>query len=158
MNGKYIIAAITPKNGKHNFYHDDMRGSICEILSAEIGEEADIKYLPNYDNLYHYVTTTKVASVEERNGILTIETKNTIYTLHAVSDANFTSIWDGGFAITTGCKANMATKEVFDIEVSDGTADMVNELDKEYITIDGKDYPVFGEEDRPEEQECFWYR
>lgn len=72
--------------------------------------------------------------------------------------AEFTSVWDGGFAVTTGCKVNMDTKEVFDIEVSEETADLVNELDKEYVTINGVDYSVFSEEDYPEGQSSFWYR
>lgn len=75
--------------------------------------------------------------------------------------AEFTSVWDGGFAVTTGCKVNMDTKEVFDIEVSEGTADMVNELDEEYITINGESYPVVSDEymkNDPEEQGGYWYR
>ena len=42
MNNRYIIAAIDPQNGKHNFYHDEMRGSIATIVSAEVGDGAII--------------------------------------------------------------------------------------------------------------------
>lgn len=80
---------------------------------------------------------------------------------NSIIEAEFTSIWDGGFAVTTGCKVNMATKEVFDIEVSTEVADMVNNLDEEYITIDGENYPVVSDEymeNGPEEQGSYWYK
>lgn len=76
-------------------------------------------------------------------------------------EAEFTSVWDGGFVETTGCKVNIGTNEVFDIEVSTETADMVNNLEEEYITIDGQDYPVVSDEymkNDPEEQGGYWYR
>ena len=142
MNGKYIIASIIPRNGKHNFYHDEMRGSIATIVSAEVGDGAVIRYIPGYDGLPHYVTTSTVSSIEEKDGAVFIETNNTSYIFQAVTEAWFTSVWDGGFSVTTGCKVNLATNEVFDIEVSEETADMVNTLDEEYITINGENYPV----------------
>lgn len=64
-----------------------------------------------------------------------------------IKNATFTSVWDGGFEVTTNCKVNMTTCEVFDIEISVGTEDLVNELDYEYITIDGEDYAVHNVED-----------
>ena len=70
-----------------------------------------------------------------------------------IKPATFTSVWDGGYEITTNCKVNTETKEVFDIETSEGTADMVNELDDEYVTIDGVDHSV---SDNAEETE-YWY-
>lgn len=116
MNGNYIITAIAPQNGKHNLYHDEMRGSIASVVSAEIGDGAVIRYIPEYDNRPHYVTTSTVKSVEEGDNSLVIETNNTIYTLQVVTEAEFTSVWDGGFAVATSCKVNMATKEVFRVQ------------------------------------------
>ena len=58
-----------------------------------------------------------------------------------IKNATFTSVWDGGrFEIETFCKVDMNSREVFDIEISDCDADCLNELDYEYITIDGVDY------------------
>lgn len=79
-----------------------------------------------------------------------------------VKNGLFTSVWDGGFEITTKCKVNTETKEIFDIEVSESTADVVNELDEEYVTIDGIDYRAVTAEYAnlyPEEMddETFWY-
>ena len=74
--------------------------------------------------------------------------------------AAFTSVWDGGFAVTTKCKVNEDTKEVFDIDVSENTADYVNELDEEFITIDGQDYSVVSKEyldSDTEEIGSYWY-
>ena len=70
-----------------------------------------------------------------------------------IKNATFTSVWDGGFEVTTACKVNTETKEVFDIEVSEGTAELVNELDAEFVTIDGEEYSVSS--DGATE---FWYK
>lgn len=70
-----------------------------------------------------------------------------------IKDATFTSVWDGDFVITTPCKVNMETKEVFDIHVSEGTEELVNNLDEEFVTIDGVEYEVSSD---PEYTE-FWY-
>lgn len=161
MRKKYIISEINPTNGAYNFYHDEMRGSLANILLAEVGERADIRYSQRHDDIHRNVSTSPVKSITEDGSVLTIETNNTIYTLHAVEDAEFTSVWDGGFAVTTGCKVNMATKEVFDIETSEDMADEVDVLDEEYVTINGEDFPVTSDEDMdesPKESGEYWYR
>lgn len=161
MNGRYIIYSIDPTNGEYNPYHDDMRGGVAEIGSVSVGDGLVVRYIPKYDDHYHYVVTSPVKSVKENDNTLVIETANTIYTLHVVKNAEFTSVWDGGFAVTTGCKVDMVTKEVFDIEESEGTADEVNCLDEEYVTIDGQDYPVVSDEymeSDPEEEGSYWYQ
>ena len=60
-----------------------------------------------------------------------------------------------GTAITTDCKVNMETKKVFDIKVSEDTADMVNSLDEEYVMIDGTRFDVFEKDEAG--QNDFWY-
>ena len=67
-------------------------------------------------------------------------------------NATFTSVWDGGYEITTNCKVNMETKEVFDIEMAEGSY-AINVLDAEFVTIDGIDYPA-SNDDTTE----YWYR
>lgn len=111
----YIITAIGPQNGKHNRYHDEMRCGIVSVVSAEIGDGAVIRYIPEHDNRPHYVTTSTVKFVEEGDNSIAIETNNTICTLQVVKEAEFTSVWYGGILVTTGCKVNMDTKEVFGI-------------------------------------------
>jgi hypothetical protein len=71
-----------------------------------------------------------------------------------IKNGTFTSVWDGGFEVTTNCKVNMETKEVFDIKVSEGTEDLVNDLNYEYVTVDGENHFVSynGEEDTE-----YWY-
>lgn len=59
-----------------------------------------------------------------------------------IKAGTYTSVWDGGCEVTTNCKIDMETKEVFDIEISDVDADWLEVLDEEYVTIDGVDYPV----------------
>ena len=71
-----------------------------------------------------------------------------------IIQAKYTSVWDGGYEITTDCKANTDTKEVFDIIGAD-VGELVETLDNEYVTIDGVDHPVY---ERDEAEECdFWY-
>ncbi len=78
--------------------------------------------------------------------------------MSVIKNGLFTSVWDGGFEITTKCKVNTETKEIFDIEVSESTADAVNELDEEYVTIDGVDYSASDHDDIDEDdKETYWY-
>ncbi len=77
-----------------------------------------------------------------------------------IVDAEFTSVWDGGFCITTPCKVNLSTREVFDIGVSTGTEDVTNELDEEYVMINGTKYPVVESEYYDSSYEScgyYWY-
>ena len=72
-----------------------------------------------------------------------------------IENATFTSIWDGGFAITTGCKVNMETKEVFDIQINHDTADMVSSLDEEYVIIGGNRHSATSIDMRKGDE--YWY-
>lgn len=69
-----------------------------------------------------------------------------------IKDATYTSVWDGGYEVTTNCKVDTETKEVFDIEVSEVDADWLEVLDEEYVTISGVDYPVSSDDDTE-----YWY-
>lgn len=53
-----------------------------------------------------------------------------------VVDVTFVSVWDGGFEVRTDAKYDQYTKKVFDIEVYEGAADMVSNLDGEYIEFE----------------------
>lgn len=72
-----------------------------------------------------------------------------------IKNGTFTSVWDGGYEVTTNCKVNMETREVFDIEVAN--FDGFEFLEKEYITVDSEDYSVFQISDITEEDNEFWY-
>ena len=77
-----------------------------------------------------------------------------------IKNATFTSVWDDGYEVTTNCKVNMETKEVFDIEIKD-IIDIPEELDNlndEYITIDGKDFDVLNADEYEIKDEDFWYK
>lgn len=71
-----------------------------------------------------------------------------------IKPAAFTSVWDGGYEITTPCSVNIQTKKVFDIEVVPFNGD---HLDREYVTIDGKEYPVKRSDDLTPLDDTFWY-
>lgn len=72
-----------------------------------------------------------------------------------IKDAMFYSVWDKGIVVGTSCKVKTATKEVYDIETAD--IDGVGELVREYIVIDGVEYPVFQMSDIVEEDDEYWY-
>ena len=72
-----------------------------------------------------------------------------------IKNATFTSVWDGGYEITTDCKVDMETREVFDIEMRE-VDESLEHLDNEYITIDGEDFDVFSVDEV--EDANFWYR
>ena len=71
-----------------------------------------------------------------------------------IKSATFTSVWDGGYGVTTDCKVNTETKEVFDIYLVNVDDFDLEILEREYVTIDGKEYPVSrdGEDDTE-----YWY-
>lgn len=73
-----------------------------------------------------------------------------------IKNAKFTSVWDGSYEITTNCKVNMETKEVFDIELAE-VDESLDILEKEYVVIDDVEYPVFQLSDITEEDNEFWY-
>ena len=74
-----------------------------------------------------------------------------------IKNATFTSVWDGGYEVTTDCKVDMETREVFDIKVNDNVDEIenLNHLDCEYITIDGEKFDVFSVDEV--EDGNFWY-
>ena len=77
-----------------------------------------------------------------------------------IKNATFTSVWDDGFEVTTNCKVNMETREVFDIEINESDdIENLNQLDGEFITLDGIEYPVYNAEDGKDglEDTDFWY-
>lgn len=69
-----------------------------------------------------------------------------------IKDAKYTSVWGSGQSITTNCKVNLETEEVFGIETAD--VEGLENLEREYVTIDGVEYSVAGK------GECaqFWYQ
>lgn len=75
-----------------------------------------------------------------------------------IKNATFTSVWDGGYEVTTNCRVNMETREVFDIEVNnDDNIEGLNSLDYEYITIDGEEFDVFNKDLTDVGVTDFWY-
>lgn len=68
-----------------------------------------------------------------------------------IKNATFTSVWDKCYKVTSNCKVNMTTKEVFDIEHTE--IEGLSVLEYKYITIDNVTYPVF----LNNKNEGFWY-
>lgn len=75
-----------------------------------------------------------------------------------IKNATFTSVWDGGYEVTTDCKVNMETREVFDIEINnDDNIEGLNNLDYEYITINGEEFDVLNKDLNDVGVTDFWY-
>lgn len=76
-----------------------------------------------------------------------------------IKNATFTSVWDGGYEVTTNCKVDMEIREVFDVEVNDNADDIegLNNLDYEYITIDGEEFDVINKDLNDVGVTDFWY-
>lgn len=74
-----------------------------------------------------------------------------------IKEATYTSVWDDGdIAITTPCKVDMETKEVFDIEQSEVSISGI--LSREYIVIDGEIHDVVNSGYRDSNPGEFWYQ
>lgn len=76
-----------------------------------------------------------------------------------VKNAMFTSDWESLGEITTNCKVNMKTREVFDIEPAGIDVDDI--LIREFITIDGEEYlcgSATSETEGWNEETDYWYK
>ncbi len=57
-----------------------------------------------------------------------------------IKDAKFVTVWSGDVTVTTDCKVDTETNEVFDIQCVDVDVDI---LLGEYVILDGKERLVF---------------
>lgn len=80
-----------------------------------------------------------------------------------IKNAEFTSVWEG-YEVTTSCKVDTETREIFDIEkVDTPTDDDGNELeilDREYVTVDGVEYcagSAYSETEEWDTDKDYWY-
>lgn len=162
---KYILIAVNERKiFKPDYFETlaeaqaEMRKCVEQIVSQS-GGETEVEFEINNDSAY--VTDAHFEFGDGNWDFAICEVVDTKYPEN-IKDAMFTSVWDGGFEITTKCKANTETKEIFDIEVSESNADMVEHLDEEYVTIDETDYRAVTAEYAnlyPEEMddETYWY-
>lgn len=162
---KYILIAVNERKIFDPNYFEtldeaqaEMRKRVEQIVSRS-GGETEVDFEINNDSAY--VTDAHFEFGDGNWDFAICEVVDTKYPEN-IKDAMFTSVWDGGFEITTKCKVNTETKEIFDIEVSELNADMVEHLDEEYVTIDGTDYRAVTAEYAnlyPEEMddETYWY-
>lgn len=76
-----------------------------------------------------------------------------------IKSAEYTSVWDDCFPITTKCLVNTDTKEVFNIKTARDTPESIDILTREYITLDGVEYPVIPNDDiTGNNYTGFWYK
>lgn len=73
-----------------------------------------------------------------------------------IREASYTSVWDGGHAVTSPCMVNTETHEVFAIEIVE-ECDELDSLDSEYVKIDGVDYKATHISEWEDDNSSFWY-
>lgn len=80
---------------------------------------------------------------------------------HPYPNAKFTSVYDNGSVIlTVDCKINPKTREIFEISENPITDEHSMTIVREYVTIDGKEYPAvdsMGYPDAVNNPEIYWY-
>lgn len=80
---------------------------------------------------------------------------------HSYPAAKFTSVYDNGSVIlTVDCKVNPKTREIFEVSENPITDEHSMTIVREYVTIDGKEYPAvdsMGYPDAVDNPEVYWY-
>lgn len=76
-----------------------------------------------------------------------------------ICEADFISVWDGEITVRTQCKVDIKTHEVFAIKQSSDNPDNFDVLEREYIEINGNEYPIFRKDElnKKDRQFSFWY-
>lgn len=106
------------------------------ILEALITDEAD--------KVFGAFTGCRAESFLEKNLLIPNESKR----YHdEICNARFVSVWDGGIEIETDCKVDTKNRLVFDIQESGINPDSIENLDEEYIVLDGIRMPVYRNDD-----------
>lgn len=137
---------------------------IWKTISWTLDDDAKTVYLSIF-GYWDFLPLQQFVNATEKAVLSQIEEwKNEIYQKKIsdpyVKDAAFTSVWDGGVEITTNCKVNTKTKEIFDVQKYNGDdLEPLESLEEEYITIDGERYEALNTADFPNIRETdFWYK
>lgn len=79
-----------------------------------------------------------------------------------IKNAQYVSVWNGGFELVSTCKINTQTHEIFDIQTLadtvDDDGDELDILDEEYVIIDGQKFPARNTDDDPKSEFDYWYK
>lgn len=81
----YQISDIKPKSGNLREVHQSALGRPCYIVSLDPGERGMLMFKPDYDpDEWHRLHLSTIQNVTDDNGIVSIETRNTVYILQPV--------------------------------------------------------------------------
>ena len=87
FNGKYKMTKVKPKHGLPKDVHNNVLGKVCEIVDADVGFPAIIKYYKDEES-FSLIYTSRVVDVNVTHFVPTtmvvIETKNTVYVLEKI--------------------------------------------------------------------------
>ena len=80
MNGKHYIMSVKAKEGvRYNPLHDKIDGCEAVILEAKSGGIGWMSYKDYWED-WHTMHTSLINGVDEHDGVVTIETRNSVYT------------------------------------------------------------------------------
>lgn len=131
-------------DGKPSYYSihfiDDINETDCQLVDTK---GTSVEEIANCLKLQQNMAFSQWEKTRDQN-------------VEVIVAAKFVSVWDGGTCIETECKVNLKTKEVFDIEVVEDVADMLDTLDEEYIVLPGVKETVVPLDER--ENDEYWYR
>ena len=85
----YIIAEVNPKSGIMRDLHEEVLHCPCYIRCIEKGDRALLKVDLGYDYMTLHTSVVLDFFFSKDGKILTIETNNTFYILHALRSAPF---------------------------------------------------------------------
>ena len=89
MNSKHYIMSVKAKeNVRYNPLHDEIDGCEAVILEAKAGDIGWMSY--KYEDCmyhgWHTMHTSLINGVDEHDGVVTIETRNSVYTLKEIEN------------------------------------------------------------------------
>ena len=84
-NNRYVITSI--ESDTLNYYHDEMRGHLCEIESMDVGDVGWMTVRFD-DGIWHMIHTSEILSVEvtEPDQGIVVKTRNSRYVFSKVND------------------------------------------------------------------------
>lgn len=106
---------------------------------AQTAKELNCNLAEIFDELDEYHEDFLIGYLQSRCGY-------TVSQLPQIRRAEYTSVWNDGFQVSSPCYVDMAERKVFNIEPSgieyDEDGDELEYFEEEFVTISGVKYPV----------------
>lgn len=128
---------------------DDSREAFALILSMAYQFERDNMAGDDYMTAIEAYAAANLPTVFS-------QLVNTDPVIPNIASAQYVTVWDSGMTVTTSCKVNLKTKEVFDIETLDMPT--VEVLEEEFIRFsNGTEEDVYPKDCAEKPEGAYWY-